>query len=432
MQTKRDAFLVDVERSSLAARIIHYFDKNIPNEEIARKHPEIWVKTRRYDPPEVRKTLLSRGMLRENIVRHAYRPFDIRWIYWEPETKLLGEKSPGYWLHAWSGNPTLSAQQKPRREWQPPQVVQNIAGLDLIDRGSSNFPLALSEVGNDRTRPNLSLSIENYLKDRALPPETVFYHIIATLHAPTYREQNAGALRMDWPRIPLPHDAATLRASADLGAMLARFLDPETQAPGVSVAALRAGLRVLGLPTKRGGAGLQTADLGLTAGWGSAQFTESGNPIVMPGRGLIALRDYSERERAALEAEGMMLGLSLDEMFVLLGSKTLDVHLNSDAWWTNLPEKVWAYTLGGYQVIKKWLSYREHSVLGRELRPDEVAYVSDMVRRIAAVLLMGPALDANYARAKANAVAWEDGKPAATGRSARRSTNPILITAIGS
>jgi hypothetical protein len=35
-----------------------------------------------------------------------------------------------------------------------------------------------------------------------------------------------------------------------------------------------------------------------------------------------------------------------------------------------------------------------------------------MVRRIAAILLMGPALDANYTDCKAAAVAWKDGAPA--------------------
>jgi hypothetical protein len=76
-----------------------------------------------------------------------------------------------------------------------------------------------------------------------------------------------------------------------------------------------------------------------------------------------------------------------------------------------VPERVWDYTLGGYQVIKKWLSYREHGVLGRALKPDEAAYVSVMVRRIAAILLMGPTLDANYAASKAAAVEWRDGAP---------------------
>src|SRR6266487_5712767 len=36
--------------------------------------------------------------------------------------------------------------------------------------------------------------------------------------------------------------------------------------------------------------------------------------------------------------------------------------------------------LGGYQVIKNWLSYRESAVLGRGLKPDETAYVSEIVR----------------------------------------------------
>ena len=59
---------------------------------------------------------------------------------------------------------------------------------------------------------------------------------------------------------------------------------------------------------------------------------------------------------------------------------------------------MWSYTIGGYQVIKKWLSYRERPLLGRDLTPDEARYVTEMARRIAAILLLEPALDANYDR----------------------------------
>jgi hypothetical protein len=83
------------------------------------------------------------------------------------------------------------------------------------------------------------------------------------------------------------------------------------------------------------------------------------------------------------------------------------VHLNAETFWANVPEKVWGYSLGGYQVIKKWLSYREQSVLGRPLKLDEALYVSEMVRRIAAILMMGPALDANYRACAANAQTYE-------------------------
>jgi len=131
----------------------------------------------------------------------------------------------------------------------------------------------------------------------------------------------------------------------------------------------------------------------------------------MPGHGLISERNYTDAEHVALEQEGKILGMSSDALFALLGERTLDVQLNADAMWTNVPANVWAYTLGGYQVIKKWLSYREKQILGRALKPEEVAYVSEMIRRIAAILLLSPALDANYEVAKASAVAWKEGRP---------------------
>ena len=72
------------------------------------------------------------------------------------------------------------------------------------------------------------------------------------------------------------------------------------------------------------------------------------------------------------------------------------MYLNGDTYWSAIPINVWNYALGGYQVLKKWLSYRELSLLGRALHPEEAAYFAQVVRRIAAILLVGPALDANY------------------------------------
>ena len=50
----------------------------------------------------------------------------------------------------------------------------------------------------------------------------------------------------------------------------------------------------------------------------------------------------------------------------------------------------------GYQVLKKWLSYRERDLLQRDLTPDEARLVTQLVRRIAALLLLEPQLDASY------------------------------------
>jgi hypothetical protein len=56
--------------------------------------------------------------------------------------------------------------------------------------------------------------------------------------------------------------------------------------------------------------------------------------------------------------------------------------------------------------MKKWLSYREKALLGRALPIDEVTEVTHMARRIAALLLLQPALDANYRAVKEAVYSW--------------------------
>ena len=62
-----------------------------------------------------------------------------------------------------------------------------------------------------------------------------------------------------------------------------------------------------------------------------------------------------------------------------LGEATFDVYVNDRAFWH--------YKLGGYQVLKKWLSYRERDVLDRPIKPAEVHHFTDTARRIAAILI---------------------------------------------
>jgi hypothetical protein len=73
-----------------------------------------------------------------------------------------------------------------------------------------------------------------------------------------------------------------------------------------------------------------------------------------------------------------------------------DIFLNDDACWRKVPEAVWDYTIGGYLVIKKWLSYREKPLLGRGLTSEEVLSVTEMARRIMELIALQPALNENY------------------------------------
>ena len=177
--------------------------------------------------------------------------------------------------------------------------------------------------------------------------------------------------------------------------------------PDVTSGAIRPGLRAIGAVSRVGGGALNpdAGGLAVTAGWGHA----GKGGITMPGKGRIAERDYSADELDALRAGAEALGLTLEDALAHLGATTRDIYLNDVAYWRNVPAGVWSYTIGGYQVMKKWLSYRERSLLRRDLSKDEAREVMNMARRIAAILLLEPALDANYRAVTAATWAWDRG-----------------------
>ena len=94
-----------------------------------------------------------------------------------------------------------------------------------------------------------------------------------------------------------------------------------------------------------------------------------------PGHGRIVEREYTADERQSLGAA-----------ISALGESTLDVYLNDRAFWRNIPATIRNYKLGGYQVLKKWLSDRERDVLDRALKHDEVAYFAEVARRIGEIM----------------------------------------------
>ena len=381
VQTKRDSFLVDVDLDRLKQRVTDYCDTSLSHEEIARRYPDAMKSSSGFvvrDATSVREALLARGGPDETgFVRHAYRPFDNRWLYWEAGHGLLGRPVPNYRPHVFKENVWLVAQQKPRREWSSPQVISHIGCLDLMDRGATCIPVwvydfGMRSHGESMRHPNLSSPAQRWLESLGASVEDLFHHVLATLHDPAYREANAGALRMEWPRIPLPgwpegkeDDAAeALAESAAHGRKLAALLDPDTPVPGVTTGVLRPEIAAIAVPSTIDGRNMAGDDFALTAGWGHYGSGDA----VMPGQGRIV-------ERAAM-----------GDTLPALGETTFDVYLNGNAFWRNVPAAVWRYKLGGYQVLKKWLSYRERPILDRPLKPEEVQHFTDTARRIGAIV----------------------------------------------
>ena len=386
VKTSRDGFLVDVDLDRLKQRVADYFDANLGHEEIARRYPGVMRSTARFDARAVRDTLLKRGGPAEDgFVRYAYRPFDTRWLYWDGDGVLLDRPRVEYKPHVFEGNLWLISQQKPRRDWQPPQVVTSIGCIDLMDRSATCIPawlradgFAINEAAAQHC-PNLSLPAQRYLDRLGLSVDDLFHHVVAMLHDPAYRAANAGALRMEWPRIPLPGwpdgntpgAAEALAESAALGRDLAALLDSDTDVAGVTTGVLQRESASIAVPSITDGGNMAGEDFAVSAGWGHLGTGDA----VMPGQGRVVERDYTAAEQA-----------SLCDVVSILGDTTFDVYLNERAYWRNIPSGVWNYQLGGYQVLKKWLSYRESRILGRSMLPAEVHHFTDTARRISAIM----------------------------------------------
>ena len=388
IKSGRDPFVTDIDRDQLRKRIGDYFNAGLSHEDMERRYPLSMRNPKEYDSREVRDALLTAGGPNEDsFIPYSYRPFDSRWIYWESREKLVDRPRIDYRPHVFDSNIWLVAQQKPRREWSPPQIISHIGCLDLIDRGATCISAWLREEGlaldggGEQRRPNLSDAAQRYLDRLGLGVEDLFHHVLAVLHDPSYREANAGALRMEWPRIPLTGwpdgdatgAAAELAASAARGRELAALLDSETPVPGVTAGTLRPEMAAIAVPSTTDGGNMAGDDFSVTARWGHFGQGEA----VMPGLGRAVERSHTAEERAAL-------GASVGR----LGETTFDIYLNDRAYWRNVPAAVWSYKLGGYQVLKKWLSYRERGVLGRAMKPEEVQHFTDTARRIAAVLVL--------------------------------------------
>ena len=99
VKTSRDGFLVDTDLKRLKNQIAAYFNADLSHEEIARRYPAVMKTTTLFNARRVRDALLKRGgPIDAGFIRFAYRPFDIRWLYWEKDGVLLDRP------HVFEGN----------------------------------------------------------------------------------------------------------------------------------------------------------------------------------------------------------------------------------------------------------------------------------------------------------------------------------------
>jgi predicted helicase len=397
------AMILD-SRDELGHRMQTYFDGDYDWQKIKALGTGLSMDVAGYIAKNVRDRILQTERYDEShLRRYMLRPLEIKWCYIPDTPGLWNRNRPSLLRHCFPDNRFLVS--RPAGVASPegmPMFPTTVLGdFDFIRGHSYHFPIRLS-VASWRKRkgagqslpglarsisevvPNLSPSARVYLASLGLPdPDTdlataelIWYHTLAIGYSPAYLTKNADGIRQDWPRIPIPKAKEFLVASAALGRQVAALLDTEAPVPGVTAGKIRDDLksiavfqRVNGKPAKP-----ESGDLDLTAGWGHG----GKGGITMPGKGKLIRRDDG----------------------------AYDIFLNEDACWRNVPEAVWDYTIGGYQVIKKWLSYREKLLLGRGLTPDEVRYITEIARRLATLIAMQTSLDDNYRKVIKATYSW--------------------------
>ena len=403
LQEMRKGALMAFERESIETYIREYFDPKIEWQHLTLHG--LREDAGNFCAREARAKLLKSTTYEEGKVqKYSLYPFDNRWCYHSNASPLWNRPRPTLAYQVWNGNKffvTRMIAERPK-EGAFFIITTLLPDYHLLRPNAIAIPFYLKPThesavsgngegllpGMERSNygviANLSTRARRYLESLGFTnsdkeketAELIWLHAMAIGYSPTYLSENADGVRQNWPRIPLPQSRDLLISSAALGSQISALLDTETSVAGVTTGKIRDDLRKIAIFQKMDGkpAKPEAGDLDLSAGWGHA----GKGGVTMPGKGKIIRNENG----------------------------TLDIFLNDVACWRNVPEAVWNYTIGGYQVIKKWLSYREKDLLGRGLTSEEVRYVTEMARRLSALVSLEPKLDENYRQAVAATYDW--------------------------
>ena len=333
--TSRDAFVTDLDREPLSKRIKSYFDTNASEEPLSKQ-----FQIRSYRAFSVADYRRQHGFEPSRIVRFFYRPFDEPWVYyaqnivqeWQRKTmRHLGHRDSLALITA-----RLIKGETPNHCFVSRLMVEKISLSNKTSNNAFAFPLYLysedSAQGaldlNQHRAANLSPKFLVQLTARlglkqtegaGLPagvtPEDVFHYAYAVFHSPGYRSRYAEFLKIDFPRLPLTGNLELFRALARLGGELTA-------------------LHLLESP-------------------------RLAQPIA---------------EFIGKSKEVTKVGYSANTVWIN-ASGTKGNTTAGTSGFRGVPEPVWNFHIGGYQVCEKWLKDRK----GRTLTDEDIAHYHKIV-----------------------------------------------------
>lgn len=252
--TARDAFVIAFTRDELAARLTEFCDLSISDDAIrakyfqtTRSHRYAAGDTRGWKLAEVRRKLAAEADPLACLRPCLYRPFDVRWIAWRSE--LIDWPRPEITRHLLDPELIAAGQlcliaRRQSPPGRPPTyfLASNLLAIDGVirsdNRGSESlFPL-FTRAADGAVQPNFAPAFRAAVAERVgreVAPRQLAEYLYGLWHSPGYRRDFAAELCVDFPRIPLPKDAAAFAECAAIGArLLAVHRTPVTETSGAA------------------------------------------------------------------------------------------------------------------------------------------------------------------------------------------------------
>jgi predicted helicase len=330
VKTNRDHFLVDFDKQVLSRRISDMvnpkLDDNLFKLTYELKDGKYWNTKRE------REKVRNNSNYKTQFRPYLYRPFDVRWIFYQPNLIEIGRggASKDLMRHFMEGDNLGIGIKRSRYlkvfEFRHIFATTTISDVNFFGDQSIFFPLYLYSdqsvgailplQGKSKTRylPNFTSKFLNAVKESLgsePTAEEIFFYIYAVLYSPAYRERFKEFLKIDFPRVPLPSNYEVFKRLSDLGKELVDF-------------------HLLRHP------GLDKTDVG---------FPKSGS---------------NKLEKVSYVEESQR------------------VFINKEQYFEGIPKEVWEYRIGAYQVMEKYLKDRK----GRKLSLDEINHYMRVAKAI--------------------------------------------------
>lgn len=352
--TGRDKLTVHFKESELW-ETIQAFTSRKPEE--ARKIFNLGKDSQDWKIYDAQQDLKSYGLRKDKISPILYRVFDIRHTFYTGKSGGFMVRPRPNIMERVIGNENICLitvrQQSIDTQWALVGVTRNIIEACVISNKTSEinylFPLWKRNSIDDRHsldlfadldegQPNFARRFYEPLREAlSATPEDVFHYIYAILHSPSYRVRYDEFLKIDFPRIPLTRNAELFRLLCGLGADLVALHLMEDDYEAASW-------------VQEGKASpLQTP---------ITTFVEGVNGLTMGKFG-----------RSKVYQDGRVY---------------LDTSLGKDSsYFDGIPEDIWNFHIGCYQVLYKWLYDRSSSSrnnkVGRTLTPEDIEHYHKIV-----------------------------------------------------